>query len=830
METLLRRVSKLLVTMVAIVAVTAFAASSPAAAGSPEAAKKATLKLETKGQRQILRKGGLKVKVKGLEKDKVKVKARSTTFDQQQPRKLARAARVKPGHPSALLRLTSAAKEAIRSCEARKIQISAKGAGKAQAKLTRNTKRCKPKPVDLGRAADCDFIGAQDGSICLMPFPDDYYTVKDSSTRTGKRINLNDAGMPQNASGVPIDADPYNASDGFSPGQVITLYVPGLDNPTAFAKTNPIPLNDLSRNQSQSSKEPIVVIDASTGERVPIWVELDSNATSPTTTALLIHGATQFEATHRYIVAMRRLKDASGATLAAPEGFRYYRDQLPSRRRAIDDQRKRFEKIFRTLRTAKIKRRDLYLAWDFTVASDENNAGRMLHIRDDAFAQLGDTDLADGIVQGGTPSFNVTTVDTDPSTELARRVRGTFTVPCYLTNNCEAPARFDLDANGNPVQHGTYEANFDCIIPHAAVDDPGAAPGRPSLYGHGLLGSADEVDSSPQRTLAQAHDFVFCATDQIGFANEDIPNTVGILEDMSKFPELADRTQQGLLNELLLGRLMDNPSGFLSHPAFHADGVSTASAPVIDASKLYYNGNSQGAILGGALTAVSPDFTRASLGVGAIGYSTLLTRSVDFETYASILYPAYPNELSRPLLLSLIQMLWDRGEPNGYAQRMTNNPLTNTPPHEVLMNIAFGDHQVTNYQAEVQARTIGAQVHDPVLYEGRWPGFDVAWNIPRISSYPYSGSALVYWDGGPVRPGSGGESNTPSDPDDGVIGTDPPPLGNIPNTSGDDPHGLPRRQAAEQQMVSDFLMPDAQSRISDTCSGNPCYDGGFLGP
>ena len=37
-------------------------------------------------------------------------------------------------------------------------------------------------------------------------------------------------------------------------------------------------------------------------------------------------------------------------------------------------QRKRFENIFRSLRKAKVKRHNLYLAWDFTVASDENIA------------------------------------------------------------------------------------------------------------------------------------------------------------------------------------------------------------------------------------------------------------------------------------------------------------------------------------------------------------------------------------------------------------------------------------------------------------------------
>ncbi len=85
------------------------------------------------------------------------------------------------------------------------------------------------------------------------------------------------------------------------------------------------------------------------------------------------------------------------------------------------------------------------------------------------------------------------------------------------------------------------------------------------------------MDSAPQRSLAQTHNFVFCATDEIGFANEDIPNTIGILQDLGKFPELTDRTQQGLLNELFLGRLMINPSGFLTDPAFHADGATLAS-------------------------------------------------------------------------------------------------------------------------------------------------------------------------------------------------------------------------------------------------------------
>jgi hypothetical protein len=685
--------------------------------------------------------------------------------------------------------------------------------------------------IDLSRAETCNLIALDEGmdagdELCLLPFPDNFHTVPDQGTSTGRRIAFEDAAMPQNASAVPIAAGPYNRNDGFSPGQTAVVKVPGLDNPAAFEATDPIPLNDLSRNDDLRKNEPILVIDAETGEEWPIWVELDSNAPSPEETALLIHPARNYAPGHRYIVAMRNLRDASGEPIPAPDGFRYYRDHVPTKEPAIAAQRDRFKSIFKTLhKEAGIKRKSLYLAWDFTVSTDQNIAERMLHIRDEAFAQLGDGDLADVAVQGDSPSFEVTSVENNPPAQplLARRVQGTFEVPCYLEPDCEPGGRFELGPDGLPSQNGTYTADFNCGIPHAAVDDVGAAPGRPQVYGHGLLGTRSQATSGDQQLLGQTHNFVICATDEIGFSAEDVPNiAANILPNLGNFPELTDRVQQGLLNELFLGRLMIHAAGFASDAAFHVDPGDASSDPVIDPSRLYYNGNSQGGILGGALTAVAPDFTRATLGVPAMNYSVLLNRSVDFDTYSLILDPAYPDPVAQQLVLSLIQMLWDRSDPNGYAHRMTSDPLPNTPPHEVLLNVAFGDHQVTNWQADVEARTIGAAAHDPVVYDGRWPGVDPLWGIPRIDSYPYTGSAIVYWDSGPLR-------TNPMNPMD-QIGTDPPPIQNLPNRTGDDPHGHPRVAPEEMQMVSDFLRPDAQSAITDTCGGLPCFAGGFTGP
>ncbi len=674
-------------------------------------------------------------------------------------------------------------------------------------------------PVDLSEADHCDFIGQQQGSLCLLPFPDNYYTVRDHSTATGRRINLKSEATQPNTAGQRVDTAPYNLNDGFSPGQTIVVKVPGLDSLAAMQRTGAVPINHIGRYAEK--KQPIVVIDAKTGRRWPIWSEIDSNASDPDRAAVLIHPAVNFAAKHRYIVALRDLKTASGQSIPAPNGFRYYRDKLRSSSPVINDRRGHFQRIFRTLRKAHIKRHDLYLAWDFTVASDQNIAGRMLHIRNDAFAQLGDTDLDDGVVQGHAPAFTVTSVQNFSAAEnpnTARRVQGTFTVPCYLQPSCAPGGVFQLDSHGLPTRNGNWTANFDCIIPRAAVD-PGAKPSRPSLYGHGLLGSASEVGSGAQATLGQLGNITFCATDEIGFSSADIPSAVATLQNLSNFPKLGDRTQQGLLDELYLGRLMDNPSGFLSNGAFHVNGT-TGSPGVIDPSHLYYNGNSQGGILGGALTAVSPDFTRASLGVPGMNYSVLLQRSVDFDTYTAILNPSYPDKLTQALGLSLLQMLWDRSEANGYAHRMTTHPLPNTPAHKVLLDVALGDHQVTDWQADVEARTIGAKAHAPVLDPGRWPGVDLLWGIPRIGSYPFGGSAIFYWDIGPIRPDPANPGST--------IGVDPPPLTNTPDRSGQDPHGAPRAALAEQQLVSGFLQPNGV--ITDTCGGRPCYAGSWTGP
>jgi hypothetical protein len=651
-------------------------------------------------------------------------------------------------------------------------------------------------------AADCQPFAEP----CLLPFPNNLFTKPDPTSATGLRVDLPHAAMPTNTNDVQVDVAPYDRSDGFSPGSSIVVRVPGLDNQAAFDQTDAARLTDLS--QAYAPNAPIVLIDASTGQRALIWAELDSNAGDPQHTTLLIHPAKNLAYGHRYVVALRDLKDADGQTFAAPDWFARFRDDRPLLK-SQRNQRERYGQIFKVLKDAGIDRGTLYMAWDFTVASSRSLTSPMLSIRDDAFGQLGDADLSDLDVQGDAPQFQVTSVQNftpDQNPRLLREVLGTFTVPCYLTTaSCTIGGGFHYsstnpDATPTQLPGNTGTAQFDCIIPRAAE----GTTARASLYGHGLLGSRTEVHAGNVQDMAAEHDFVFCATDWWGLASADTLFDVSALQNINRFPAVADRLQQGVLNTLLLGRLMANPDGLGSDAAFQENGSS-----LLDTSHLYYDGNSQGGIMGGITTAVAPDYTRAVLGVTGMDYGgILLQRSTDFTPFSAFLYGqqpggGYTDASIHPLLLDLMQQLWDRGEANAYAAHMTSDPLPDTPAHQVLMQIAYGDHQVSQYAAAVEARTIGAQVHEPGLdLPARSQDANLFYGIPAIQSYPFDGSAIVIWDDGP-----------------GLV--PPPPVTNTPPILGRDPHGDVRATVAARTQKSAFLSPNGS--VVDVCGGLPCH-------
>jgi hypothetical protein len=678
-------------------------------------------------------------------------------------------------------------------------------------------------PAPVQEALGCDPL---DPSLCLLPFPNDAFTVADGDAETGRRIAFSPAAMPRNGTdltagslggeGKPVDPTEWNRNDGFSPGQAILTTVPGIDLHRTWGTENrPFGGEENSADYFDHRDQiadgdlylaedaPIVIINAETGERHPFWSELDTHVgVTEGRQTLILRPTRNFDHGARYIVAMRNLKDEGSRKLEPRPEFVAYRDGT-----ATDARAAHMDELFTTLREAGIGTKNLYLAWDFTVISQQSMAGRMLAMRDDAFGRiLGDTDLSDRVVDGDAPDFEVTASSerndtwTDSlgvqHTQRVRRIDGRVTVPNYLDRpqNTESLAnpnpQFDPPVPGSRLYYGTdlplgdalpqqnpllptVEVPFRCDVP------VGEGPSTGVLYGHGLLGTRSQIGDVkwPRR-----FGFGGCAMDWWGMASGDLPTVAAILGDLSAFPSLPDRSQQGFLNWMFLGRAMVHPDGLVTAAAFQdADGSPLLVVDEGEGTDLHYDGNSQGGILGGALVAVSPDISRGILGVTAMNYSTLLNRSVDWEgSYGDVYYATYQDPIERQLGMQLIQMLWDRGETNGYAHHLSDDPLPDTPAHDVMLQIAYSDHQVSVHAAEVNAFTSNAPVMEPGLPEGRhWALTPFA---PR-ASYPHQGSALVYWDSG-----------------NGI-----PPNGNRPPTHSRDPHGDPRNEPAGGWQEAHFL-------------------------
>ena len=592
----------------------------------------------------------------------------------------------------------------------------------------------------------------------------------------------------------------YDRNDGFSPGSTLILHVPELANSVAFERTAPVGLADIS--QSFAPAQPVVVIDEATSERQPIWSELDPSASTEATRNLLIHPAAALADGHTYVVALRNLRNSSGRAIRPPRWFALLRSggPLPARERS---QRGRYANIFAALERAGIKRGSLYEAWDFTVGSAQSLTSRLLAIRDDAFAQLGDYDLDGVLSQGRAPTYTVTA--SEALTPQLRRVQGSFEVPCYLLT-CGATATTGFHySSSNPnavpsqIPGNVATVPFECIVPSAASGDRRA---RLVLYGHGFLSSSAEVEAENLQRLALRYDIALCATDWWGLAKADTPFLRRALANVNELPAVVDRVQQGVLNALYLGRLMRDPQGFASSPAFQANGQS-----LLDTSGLYYYGDSDGGILGGVLTALAPEFRRAVLGVaGSDFFNLMVPRGDAFSYFGSFVLHNYPDASLHPVVLDLLQQLWDRADPDGYSAQETTNPLPATPPHTVLMQVAYGDFEVSMYAAAYEARSIGASAYEPALdlETNRAQDRNLLFGVPPISAYPFSGSAIVLWDSGPGR-------------------TAPPPLAALPpsaSATNVDPHEDPRYTPRAQEQISDFLRPGGA--VDDVCAGEPC--------
>lgn len=629
---------------------------------------------------------------------------------------------------------------------------------------------------DILAKRDCDpLVPTQ----CGFPFPSNVYLVDDPTTPSGKRVKFGDATLP--ASRLILSGRmgraPFDTLDGFSPSGFILTHLPG-------ATTAGLP-NEDTLETSVEADSPTVLIEADTGRRVPHIAELDALTDDDRDRAFIIRAFERLKDETRYVVAIRRVKDKDGKTLDPTPVFQALRDGTESDNDTVAPRRALYADIFAKLDAAGVSKEDLQLAWDFTTASKKGLTGWLVHMRDEALAAIDYENEGD---------YTIKTVTDAPNDYIARRIEGTFKVPLFLTEpnitkkgDKYVAGRLVFGDDGLPKQAGWAEYPFLLQIPNSVAADPG----QPILQqGHGLLGRRTEGQNGYFARLADEKKYVTLAVDLIGMAEDDEDAIKGwISGDMAEFQGSIDRQHQGHVNQLLAMRMVTS-ARFRAEEKLQFNGTSA-----IDASRRYYRGDSQGGIMGLVYMALSKDVERGYLGEPGMPYSLLLTRSVDFTDFLVVLQPTYGAARNVQYVLGLLQMLWDRTEPTGWAPYVTRETVSaDTPPKRLLMGAALGDYQVTPLGAHIMARATGA-VH-------LVPGIRDIFGLVASAGPLSEGSAYQEFDFGlPKVP----ITNTP--PNDPVLFPE-----------DDDPHDKVRQLAPVFDATDDFLR---NGIIRNYCEG-PC--------
>ena len=224
---------------------------------------------------------------------------------------------------------------------------------------------------------ECNPLG---GPSCMIPWPSSVYLVEDATTETGYRVDLPAEAMPVNADGFAVDATLFNFYDGFPvAGTIIAAFDTGVS-----ADGLP-PHTDLTKAMEANAS--VVVVNMTTGEKLPIFAEPDMNAKVPEERALLIRPLLRMDSKTRYAVGIRNtVKAADGSDLPVPEGFANILEG-----KAIDHPLAArveggYDDIFASLAGVGLPKEELILAWDFRTASDEFLTQDLLSMRTQALA------------------------------------------------------------------------------------------------------------------------------------------------------------------------------------------------------------------------------------------------------------------------------------------------------------------------------------------------------------------------------------------------------------------------------------------------------------
>lgn len=596
---------------------------------------------------------------------------------------------------------------------------------------------CPPGPSPSDDATTGDGLGVGlIGNGLVDPFPSTLLL-----DATG-HIDIPTADIPIPEGGSLADVSRLRWRDGFSVAQVAITRLKIKDE-------SGFPHWSVEDDGSGSVK----LADLTDGVFLPCFAELDANSATGDVPTLIVRPQVALPVGHDVVVVVTT--DAADRTAE----FEALLNGAPHE--SVVDQAAHFQELIDDLGALGVAAADVALAWDFPISD-------------------GRAPLQSALEQLSTPTvWTIAEIREDDNVPYRtyRAADGTFEVMDFVG----ADDLLELNADGSvEAGSGVTEAALYVHIPDSVRDAPaGSVPVL--VFGHGFLSHPenyldDDDDPSAVISLADEGGFIVVGTLWRGLSQPDAGFALGVAADFGKFPTLADRMVQGMVNASALVKLVTEGE-LLTDPIFQGESGQSLADP----NTLLYYGISLGGIEGSVLVAQGHPFQAAVLHVPGAQWSTMLERSSNWTTFELALVPSIDDPHDRQLLYAVSQLWWDPVEPMSWVPEIAASPI--------LIQESYGDEQVPN----MTTRALGRSVQFDVLS----PGVEAPWGTGVAAGpFPEGSTGYVQFDPELARPP---DANRPA-----------------PITGA---HGAPRLWEQTQRQTLAFLQ--RPGLVTDPCDG-PC--------
>lgn len=538
-----------------------------------------------------------------------------------------------------------------------------------------------------------------DTTECMLPFPSSFFTVKDETTETGFRVDVDLDAMTTLYRGPKVKHPiQLNSFDGFITSGPILFYLKGVKegNGQGYKGTSRlIPPDEIEL--SITSQSMTLLLDVTEGVLLHHFAEIDSLDDSLPT--IIVQPAYPLKHNHRYAVV---LVDAVGANGEKLDPSPYLKTLLDGTNTLAEKEQERGT-YFRT-----------------TILPSLFNAAAWLS-EDSSIQMLFDFHTMSAEIQIGTTRKAIeNSINAVRSESWERKVR---VVKVEANDNClernqdidrilhlevDLPNFMKSNMRASLLDHESLVQGSSETSPvKVAVLVPckvaaGIVPLRAVIqFGHGFLYSRQEIlDLDFAHRVANDHGYLMFASNWRGMSYLDVPIIFkAFVSQPDLMASIRDNIIQGYANkaalqEFALNGLVELLGEVDMNIKPHPDGQLRS---------IFY-GISQGGILGSAFSSLLAPYKLLDGSVivsAGTPFSLLMSRSTIFPAYNTLLRLGLHNARHVRIFISIMQMLYDTVEVGGVL-------TSNTERVPTLLQQGLGDTTVTNIASDYMLRAYNA--------------------------------------------------------------------------------------------------------------------------